>query len=124
MSFIQRFFRYLLGIVIGCVIVYMMFPNRDWLSWTPSKSLMRQISYFPLNLNEDIQCRLRCEPDLAPRIARARAFGRPDFANSETRSTPKVYLIRDGRSELTVTILNDSIITLVKINGDEICDCP
>lgn len=116
MNFLQRLWRYLIGIMLGCVIVYMMFPDRDWLAWTPSKTLIRQVNTFPLQLTDSMATQLRTDRALPPRVLHARTFGKPDFSRSDTRTDPKRYLISDGDLLLTVTIERDTLITLVGID--------
>jgi hypothetical protein len=123
MNFGQRLLRYLVGIFLGCVVVYMMFPDRDWLAWTPSRTVIRQINFFPMMVSPEVECRLRCEPRLAAHIIRAKTTGRPVFSRSDTRGVPKRYLISDGRTELTLTIQSDSLITLTAVNPAGECAC-
>ena len=115
MNFLQRLLRYAVGLSIGCLIVYMMFPDRDWLAWTPSKTLIRQVNTFPLQLTDSIASQLRADRTLPARVLHARTFGRPDFSRSDTRTSPKRYLISDGDIQLTVTIEQDTIIRLVGV---------
>lgn len=124
MTFVQRLLRYLIGVLIGCFIVFLLFPNRDWLSWTPSRVLMRQVNYFPMQLHPNIRCLVRCDRTLAARILHARAAGKPDFNRSLTRAVPRIYRIADGPTELTVSIENDSLITLLDVNPPPACPCP
>jgi len=115
-SFLHRLSRYLLGIAIGCLLLFMMFPDRDWLSWTPSKTLMRQINYFPAEWSDSLKTQVLRKPELAGHIARVKAFGRPDFSKSQTRTNPKVYLITDGSAELKVLIEADSLIEVRSVS--------
>jgi len=124
MNFWQRLLRYFIGVTIGCVVVFMIFPTRDWLSWTPSKALMRQINQFPLQLSDPVKCQLKCDRALSAHITRAQVFGKPDFSRSETKNLPKRYIVNDDRMELTYTIQSDSVITLVALTPSPLCACP
>jgi hypothetical protein len=124
MNFKQRLLRYLIGVGIGCVIVYAMFPNRNWLGWTPGNTVFRTIAYFGMDLSDRARCQLACDQRIAAGITHAAVFGKVDFGKSETEEKQKKYLITLGQTKMTVAI-TDTIVTLEQISRPPVsCDCP
>jgi len=124
MNFRQRFLRYGLGVAIGCVIVYMMFPNHDWLGWLPGKQIMRQIQECKMHVTPHAQCRLECQGLSTTNFNDARYKGEVDFASSDTKSSPKRYLLLHESTEYII-LLTDSTVTLaeVKLPVKKDCNC-
>ncbi|MCC6599148.1 MAG: hypothetical protein IT223_00565 [Crocinitomicaceae bacterium] len=60
MNFGQRLFRYLIGVTIGCALVYMMFPNYNWLGWTPENQIMKNIRESSVSMGSKANCQMAC----------------------------------------------------------------
>ena len=44
MKFQQRLNRYLLGVALGLILVFVMFNGRDWLGWLPQNQVRKRIA--------------------------------------------------------------------------------
>lgn len=126
MNFKQRLFRYLIGFGIGVVVVFIMFPDHDWLSWTPGKRIMQIVREAEFSTAESAQCELSCLGLNESAVTDMRNQGKVDFKNSDTKSSPKKYLISHGENEFTVLIGTEDTpkVQLVKITGNATCNCP
>ena len=56
MKFSQRLLRFMIGVIIGCSLVYIMFPNYDWLGWLPGKQIRQSIREKQWSLTETAKC--------------------------------------------------------------------
>lgn len=126
MNFKQRLFRYLIGFGIGVVVVFIMFPEYDWLSWTPGKRIMNIVREAEFSTAESVQCELSCLGLDQNSVINMRNEGSVDFKNSDTKSSPKKYLISYGENVYTVLIGSEAKpkVQLVKITGKTTCSCP
>ena len=60
MNFKQRLVRYLLGVAIGCAVVFFMFPQYDWLGWLPQKRMKQDLREFPFSVDTCASVKLNC----------------------------------------------------------------
>lgn len=121
----QRFLRYFIGVAIGCVVVYMMFPNYDWLGWTPKKQIIKQMSEAKMDITPHAICRLNCLGLTSQHFEEARKNGEVDLSRSNPQATPRQYLIQFNNEEYLV-LLTDSVATLAEVmfaSGRTDCNC-
>jgi len=124
MTFVQRLTRYLVGIIIGLVVVAMMFPNRDWLNWTPQSRMMQDIREFDMLISPGAQCSMDCAEVSAEHLQIARQEGKVNFEQSKPQGSPKIYLLEYGNVGFTLA-LSDSIFTLQQVQrSSHSCTCP
>jgi hypothetical protein len=91
MNFKQRLLRYLIGFFIGVVIVFMMFPEYDWLSWLPNKQVMQRVREYPFYIDQVAKCKNACLGIDSLQLQQARSEGRINFSKSDVKRLPKTY---------------------------------
>jgi hypothetical protein len=124
MTFTQRLMRYLIGIIIGLVVVAIMFPNRDWLNWTPQSRMMQDIREFEIQIAPEAACSMQCEQITAEHLQNARKHGRVNFEKSNPQIEPKLYHLDYGDVGYTLA-LSDSTFTLNAVQRIHTnCTCP
>lgn len=126
MNLRQRFLRYLIGVAIGCVIVYAMFPNRDWLNWLPEKRLMQWVREAKTSITPHGQCRLECAGLTEDSLQQARLQGAINWSLSDPQATPKRYYLAYGSSYYSI-LLADSTMTVIdagRSGNSTSCACP
>lgn len=126
MNLKQRIIRYLIGVAIGVVVVFMMFPDHDWLSWTPGKRIMKIIRESEFYISDSGQCAIDCVSVTGEDIAAMRTSGEVNFKKSDTKTDPRKYIITHGDKEFSILIENNKNprVELIKISGSENCGCP
>ncbi len=124
MNLKQRVTRYLIGLGIGCSLVFFMFPNYNWLGWTPNNALMKQIRESKFEINARGQCFLDCTATSLEQIQAIRNAGEVDFAKSETHISPKKYRVNYGEVAMDI-LVTDSLITLIGLENklSAVCVC-
>lgn len=136
MKFQQRLNRYLLGVVIGLVLVFVMFNGRDWLGWLPANRVKARIENSELTWDENMRCRLMCHGFTKPTILDLVKRGDVDFGASETKSKPREYQVHfdaeHGRFDMRFKLFDPvgeakpkAEIVQVKYEGTAsfVCDC-
>lgn len=126
MNFKQRFLRYLLGFGIGCLLVFIMFPSRDWLGWSPEKQIMQRIRESKTTLSPLAECKLNCFGMDWTQLQSARNFGAIDFGKSDTKSMPRRYYLlhEDNYFEVLLSDTTCVIDNLGKASSNPSCTCP
>lgn len=124
MNLKQRVARYLLGLFIGCVVVFFMFPNYDWLGWTPNKALMKQIREAKWETNGTGQCMMQCTNTSMEQIQAIRTHGKVNFSKSDAQANPKKYHVEYGETAMDVYV-TDTLVTLFGIENriSNSCSC-
>jgi hypothetical protein len=124
MNLKQRALRYILGLGIGCALVFFMFPSYNWLGWTPNNALMKQIRESEFEINERGKCYMTCTRMTLEQVQAIRNFGDVDFKKSDTHSTPKIYRVNYGEVGLNL-LVNDSLVILdaVESKVSDSCIC-
>jgi hypothetical protein len=107
MKFSQRLFRFLIGVTIGCLLVYVMFPNYDWLGWLPGKQIRGNI----LSRHQSISTKAQCEANFFA-IAESEwksvlNDGSVNFEKSQTKGEDKTYYLESDLIGVEV-LLKDS----------------
>lgn len=99
-----------------------MFPNYDWLGWTPNKALMKQIRESRWEANERGQCMMTCTMTSNEQIQAIRSNGEVNFSKSDAQATPKRYRIEYGEMGLDVFV-TDTLITLFGVESKTSAAC-
>jgi hypothetical protein len=126
MSFIQRLFRYFIGIFIGCLLVYFMFPDRDFFGFTPGKVLMKKVREVPLEFSAHGHCKMKCLGLNNDNLQTARKEGEIDFSKSEPQATPKKYHLQFASTYYTLIANTDSTFILDDVGMENVklnCAC-
>lgn len=122
----QRVIRYLIGVAIGTLLVYAMFPGRNWLSWTPQETLMKWVRDSKTHITEHAQCRMQCIALTNDSLQAARRGGAINLSKSDAQATPKRYHLEYGETYYSI-LLADSSLTVIdcgRMNGPQNCPCP
>lgn len=126
MSFKQRLLRYLIGVTIGCVLVFAIFPNYDWLGWTPGKQMMKRIRESKWEQSKLGLCTMQCLDLVNQDFDNARFNGEINFSASDTRKSPPRYQL-EYSSLVWQVLVSDSVITLLEVKRKDNsvpCECP
>lgn len=124
MNFKQRLLRYGIGVGIGCLLVFVIFPQYDWLGWTPQKQLMERIRESTWVYSEHGKCTMRCINKTNADFDQARFFGKVNFEMSDVHQEPKRYQL-EHESVVFQVLLSDTLVTLIeaRVDGSN-CVCP
>lgn len=60
MNFLNRLKYYLIGVVLGILMVLAIFKDRKLTSWTPKNQIMKEISSKEMIIPEVLRCSLKC----------------------------------------------------------------
>lgn len=113
----------MLGLAIGCVIVFMMFPQHDWLGWTPGKTVMKQIRETEFHIDQIAQCQMDCIGINQDQIQLARQEGRINFSQSKVEEQPLKYQLEYGNLTMMIR-LEEKKATLIDISAPASeCNC-
>lgn len=124
MNFKQRLLRYLIGVAIGSAIVFFMFPNYDWLGWTPQKRIKQDMRDFPFAIDSCAAQKLTCYGIGSREVDLARYDGSVDFETSDVKANPRRYHLNYGEYSFIIA-MTDSTSTLIDVlNAAKICTCP
>jgi hypothetical protein len=124
MNFKQRLLRYLVGVAIGCAVVFFMFPNYDWLGWTPQKRVMQDMREFPFSVDSCAYYKLNCFGIGEEQVTLARNEGHVDFETSDVKANPRRYHLNYGDYSFIVA-MSDTTSTLIDVmNPTKTCLCP
>ena len=124
MNFKQRLLRYLVGVAIGCAVVFFMFPNYDWLGWTPQKRIKQDLREFPFSVDSCAQFKMDCYGVSTAQVDVARNEGKVDFETSDVKSNPRMYHLNYGDYSFIIA-MTDSTSQLVDVmNPSKTCMCP
>ncbi|MDZ4823003.1 MAG: hypothetical protein SH856_06050 [Flavobacteriales bacterium] len=117
MTFKQRLLRYLIGVGIGLIIVWVMFGDREWLGWTPKNRVLKMIRAAELTVSEKAQCQLDCMAMKDADIKKFLENASVNFSKSNPHKEPKTYLLEgDEENTLRMTFdTRDSVATLVDV---------
>lgn len=125
MNFKQRLFRYLIGVGIGCLLVFVIFPKYDWLGWTPQKRLMEFVREAKWQYSPSGKCSMECNNKTNDDFDQARFHGKINFEMSDVHSSPKRYQLEHEKMTYQI-LVNDTLVTLIeaKLEGGVTCMCP
>lgn len=115
MKFWQRLMRYLIGFGLGCLLVFWMFPNHDWLGWLPNKQIRANILNSKIEFSNRALCiketQMITEADWKYLIEN----GDINFDKSQVHENQKKYWIENDVIEMNCEI-RDTITHILDIN--------
>lgn len=126
MKFKRRLFLYLTGFAVGCLVVFLMFPNYDWLGWLPSKQVLKTVQTSRVHVTNHAHCRMNCLGVSMENFEHAKWDGDIDFSKSDAQGNPKRYLLEQDQLNF-ILICTDSTTTIAEVSRDNEtvkCDCP
>jgi hypothetical protein len=114
MKFWQRLLRYLIGFGLGCLLVFWMFPNHDWLGWLPNRQIRQIIKSSKITLSNSAKCAMNEQSIAEKDWIMLLEEGSINYEKSETVSSPKIYFFEDDLLEMKCqTIDSTSKITWI-----------
>lgn len=121
MNFTQRLSRYLIGVGIGTLAVFLMFPNYNWLSWTPQNRVLQEIIDKKFSIDTSLTC---SQGESGMLLSEKNILENADvnFELSNTKSSPRNYWITFDGCELLVEV-GDSAAKVISISSLSSCKC-
>lgn len=116
----KRFRAYLIGVLIGCVVVFFYYGERLTIltSWLPTERVKTDILSY-VNEAEATQCASQCGDWDYAKILKAIDEAEVNFSKSETTPPNRVYLLETENESMKFAV-QDSTAQLVAI-GDCLC---
>lgn len=124
MNFLNRLSKYLIGVLLGLGITFIMFNDRGCGSWLPKEQIRKDIAVRGIMPAENVQCLLECHNLTVSDLADLARLGDVNFSESEPRATPRKYKI-EGESNIlsAIYVLTDSSSTVIDISFAETKNC-
>lgn len=124
MNFKQRFLRYLIGVAIGCAVVFFMFPNYDWLGWTPQKRMKEDLHRFPFTVDSCATYKMECYGLSDAQLQLAKNDGSFDFDKSDVKANPRRYHLNYGEYSFIIAMTDTTSQLIDIMNASKVCMCP
>lgn len=125
MNFNQRLLRYLIGVMIGLLIVYALFGDRNWTGWTPGNRVLKELREGSLHKSERAQCQMDCLGISDAAVKTMLTTGKVSFSESNARSTPRVYVVKNDLLQMTFELSDSSahLISARLLDNPNGCPC-
>jgi hypothetical protein len=133
MSFARRIRLFILGILIGSLVVWgFLFRGRTFPAWTPEGRVLEALNEHPIRISSEARCMLNCNHITDEDILSLIADGDVLFSESDIRGKDIPEYVVEGkgknlklykmkfRSEYLTTVL---ISVLPTPNSNATCDC-
>ena len=133
MSFARRIRLFILGILIGSLVVWgFLFRGRTFPAWTPEGRVLEALNEHPIRISSEARCMLNCNHITDEDILALIADGDVLFSESDIRGKDIPEYVVEGkgknlklykmkfRSEYLTTVL---ISVLPTPNSNATCDC-
>jgi len=125
MKFLSRFSKYLLGVLIGLALTWIMFSERGCMDWLPSERIRKEIALSGIQADKVAHCVLKCGELTVSDLADLARLGNVDFENSATRENPRRYFIEgDGLVKSAFFVMTDTASTVTQVVLRDVEDCP
>jgi hypothetical protein len=133
MKFSRRLRLYLTGFLMGIILVFFFFGERVNVltSWLPNNRVLQSISDNYQGERPQATCQMKCLGLDTAAVSFAMAEGDVQFGESETQSSPKLYVLEaryeDQRMKLEIELTDSSaFLSKVTLPFEERkdCDCP
>ena len=136
MKFQQRLNRYLLGVALGLILVFVMFNGRDWLGWLPQNQVRKRIAAAELSWSDQNFCKLQCYGFSNASLIEMAEKSDVLFSESLVDNEPKEYqlehLENGGITRLRFKFLPlgtnvkppVEVIGVEQTGSGKTCDCP
>ena len=124
MQFLNRLSKYLMGVLIGLALTYIMFSERGCMDWLPSERIKEDIRSRGIMNTEEVACYLECNGMSVSDLADLVTEGSINYSESTPREIHRTYLIeQDAKLQSAIFVFNDTAATVVSVNFKEINDC-
>lgn len=123
MKFWQRLLRYLIGFGLGCLLVFWMFPNHDWLGWLPNRQIRQVIKSSKISLSNSALCAMKEQSISETDWIKLLEEGNINYEKSVTANYPKIYFFEDDLLEMKCQTI-DSTSKIIWICRKEITLSP
>jgi hypothetical protein len=133
MSFARRIRLFIIGILIGSLVVWgFLFRGRTFPAWTPEGRVLEALQEHPIRISSEARCMLNCNKISDEDILALIADGDVLFSESDIRGKDIPEYVVEGkgknqklykmkfRSEYLTTVL---ISVLPSPNSNATCDC-
>jgi len=133
MSFARRIRLFIIGILIGSLVVWgFLFRGRTFPAWTPEGRVLEALQEHPIRITSEARCMLNCNKITDEDILALIADGDVLFSESDIRGKDIPEYVVEGkgknqklykmkfRSEYLTTVL---ISVLPSPNSNATCDC-
>jgi len=132
MNFFQRFKRFMVGVLLGSILVFFFFSDRSELitAWMPNERVMKRLRETTLLIPDSVRCRLNCHQLDSTKVSGLLTDGDVSFANSFTRQEPKLYKVDFEQHEIPVRLTfactdsTSAVVEVLSLEGLRPCDCP
>ena len=127
MNFLNRLSKYLIGVMVGIGISWVMFSERGCMDWLPANRISKEIAMAGIFADSRGQCVLKCGDLTASDLADLARLGEVNFKKSGTRENPRRYFIEgNGLVKSATYLITDtaSVVTSVVLRDVENCPCP
>jgi hypothetical protein len=101
MKFWQRLMRYLIGFGLGCLLVFWMFPNHDWLGWLPEKQIKQNIRSSKISLSNSVLCTMEKQSITDQDWKKLLEDGSINYEKSQPNKQPKIYVFESDLFEMS-----------------------
>lgn len=108
MKFSQRLLRFMIGVVIGCSLVYIMFPNYDWLGWLPGKQIRQSIREKQWSVTPTAKCEATYFAIDESNWRDVLNDGSINFDKSKVQQAHKIYYLEDDLVGVTIELLDST----------------
>ena len=130
MTFWRRFRTYLIGVGLGCLIVYVIFDDRDLNTWTPEKRIMTTIDSSIVSISSRAACQLKCLGLEDKKWVEIQQSSNVNFSESNTQKKPcPVYRLeyiadKDDYTMMWEVCENDERVEMLSVTKEgKSCNC-
>lgn len=127
MKFLNRLSKYLVGVLIGLALTWIMFSERGCMDWLPSERIRKEIAMSGIQADSGANCVLKCGELTVSDLADLARLGSVDYKKSATREKPRRYFIEgEGLVKSAFFLMTDtaSTVTMVVLRDVDVCPCP
>jgi len=101
-----------------------MFPNYDWLGWTPQKRMKQDLREFPFSVDSCAAFKLGCYGLSDEQLQLARNEGNFDFDKSDVKSSTRRYHLNYGDYSFIIAMTDSTSQLMDVMNPSKPCVCP
>ena len=117
MNFLNRLKFYLIGLVLGLLLIYSLFKDREW-DWLPENKVKKFILETPLKINLKKDQTAILTDQFSKKIFDLIINGNVNFSESKTKFTNKKYVIEYKNSSALFNIsFEDTLCRIISIDN-------
>jgi|TARA_B110000858_G_scaffold182603_1_gene222173 hypothetical protein len=127
MNFLKRLSKYLVGVMIGLGLTWIMFSERGCMDWLPSNRISKEIAMAGIMADSGALCVLKCGHLTVSDLADLARLGDVVYDKSGPREKPRRYFIEsDGVVKSATYLITDtaSVVTSIVLRDVKNCPCP